>query len=518
VVVSAAQADATPGNNTDREPTNVVAVSGTADLGITKTDLTGPVQQGGFSTYQMEVTNNGTSDADEVRVVDTLDPSMTYVSSSVPCALTPQGLLGCEVGSIVSGASATFVVVVHVDAAAPTGSTLTGPACPGTEDMCNRASVSSLQSDSNASNNSAVVATNVLPTTLISELSLTKSDLGSEPVLPGSNVTYQVVVDNAGPDVAANVMIHDTLDPYMTYVSDDAGCIVSPGGTAAGTHLMCPMGDLPPGTTATLNVVVTIAMNAPVDSTNQDGDCSDVEDICNTAMVSTSSADFNIVNNADSEPTDVSLSLTCNDGVVDVGEECDPVAGEVCNNGIDDDGNGTVDCADPSCQAPGFQSCNGNCLLTPQCLPILDDPAKINWDTVYLHGRFIPNTPADPATDGFRFVLSNANGEFFTAEMLPGEMTPRVRKTLTKWTYKNRNAKLTRNGIYRVGVHHRIEKSGEMGYVFTIQAYGDMSNAVLPRMTSQVYIGDDIAYLTATWLGKTGSWKLNKKTAYATTP
>jgi uncharacterized repeat protein (TIGR01451 family) len=515
VYASATQADSNSANNMDEEPTNVMGVNTTTDLAITKTDLTGQVAAGGFATYELTVTNNGPGLARDAIVVDTLDPNMRFVSATANCTESAPGTLVCPLGDLASGTVAVFRVIVHIEPTTPTAGSFSGPGCPGGQDLCNRATVSSLSMDSNASNNMASVSTDAVAATTISELSLTKSDLGAEPVQPGSNVIYEIAVENAGPGDAADVVVHETLDPYMTHVSDTAGC-TPVGSTGGGTRLDCPLGTIAAGTSATMQIVVAIAANAPVSSTTQDGDCDDAQDICNLASVTTSSSDFNFLDNQDSEPTDVSASLTCNDGVVDPGETCDPVSGEICNNGIDDDNNGLVDCADTVCRDPGYQSCDGNCQITPVCLPILDDPAFVKWNSISFHGRFIPQTPADPFAEGFRYVLSNENGVIYSAELLPGDMRVRTRKNLSKWTWKDTTARKSRglrDGIYRLGIHQRLEKSGDISYVMTILAYGDMSAATLATMTTHIYIGDDVAFLTAEWSGQLGGWRLSRKDA-----
>lgn len=380
--------------------------------------------------------------------------------------------------------------------------------------MCNRASVSSPAADSDPSDNTAEVATDVIATTAVSELSLTKSDLGTEPVLPGSDVTYQIVVSNAGPAAADDVIVYETLDPYMTYVSGSVGCIPTTSSASASATFACPLGTIPAGSSVTLSLVVHIAEDAPVDSTIQDGDCNDIEDVCNDAVVTTSSSDFNVVDNQDSEPTDVSLSPSCGNSIVDPGETCDPPDTEVCNNGLDDDGDLQIDCGDPECQT-SVAGCDGNCQATPACQPILDDPAKIKWNVVYIHGRFNPTTPADPFLEGFRFAVTNEFGEIYSAELLPGDMRMKVGAKTTRWLWKDKTAKNgrgLRNGLYRVGIHTRLRK-GEYSLVFTVIGYGDMARALTPLMTTLVYVGDDSSYLEAEWLGKPGAWYLTQEAA-----
>lgn len=462
------------------------------------------------------MTNSGPDDAADVVVTDTLDPNTTFVSSSIPCS--GGGTLSCDLGTVPFGTSVTFNVVVYIESTAPTGSTLTGPSCPGGEDVCDQVAVTSSTCDPSLSNNEAEVATDVVVPTVFSELTLTKSDVTPEPVLPGDNVTYEIVVFNAGMDDADDVVVYETLDPYMTYVSDDAGCTVTAILTPTGTLLTCPLGTIPPGSSATLTVVVTIALDAPVSSSQQDGNCDTLEDVCNYAVVGTSSSDSDFGDNRDYEPTDVSPAVGCGNGSLDPGEQCDPPSGEVCNNTADDDGDLLVDCADPDCLTPGFQSCDGACQLTPACVPILDDPARLTSRLITVHGRYIPTTDANPALDGFVFLVTNEDGDVYRGRLLPGDMQLVGGKNLLRWVFKDRAARKgagTRDGIYRVGMKQRREPDGSISYPFKIKAFADMSRANEARMTTQVYVGDDVGHLTATWLGEPGRWKLTREQAEA---
>jgi hypothetical protein len=218
----------------------------------------------------------------------------------------------------------------------------------------------------------------------------------------------------------------------------------------------------------------------------------------------------------------------CGNAVIDPGEDCDPPSPEICNNGIDDDGDLLVDGADPECVVPGFQSCNAGCLLTPALVPILDDPAKINVypleaesgtpvrkDFLKIHGRFIPTTVADPLTEGITFMLSNANGEIYQGSLLPGDMEAKIGNTSSRYRFKDKGARALggrplRDGIFQFTMRRKLV-NGYVNYAFKIKVFGNMQRATLRRMTTQVYLGDDVAYLTADWSGPPGRWTLRRK-------
>jgi hypothetical protein len=259
-------------------------------------------------------------------------------------------------------------------------------------------------------------------------------------------------------------------------------------------------------------------MNAPLGSTLEDGDCNTTEDVCNSAIVGTSSSDGTFANNRDSEPTDVAAPVNCGNGNVDPGEQCDPPSAEICNDTVDNDADQLVDCSDPDCLTPGFQSCDGNCQLTAPCVPILNDPARLTWDYFKVHGRYIPTTEANPLLEGFIVQITNTDGTIYRGELKPGDLQLVGGTRLKRWAFRDRGARDgngIRDGLSRVFVKQRMERDGTISYPFKIKAYGDMARAVKKRMTTQVYIGGDVGFLTASWLGEPGRWRLTLKQASA---
>ena len=119
-----------------------ITVNG-ADLAVVKT---GPalVTEGHNLTYHLVATNNGPAAATGVVVKDTLPANSTFVSASAGC-VHAAGIVTCTVGSLASGASSSFDIVVTAGSA---GTTLT-----------NTATVSGNQFDPNLANNSSTVVT-----------------------------------------------------------------------------------------------------------------------------------------------------------------------------------------------------------------------------------------------------------------------------------------------------------------------------------------------------------------------
>jgi uncharacterized repeat protein (TIGR01451 family) len=115
-----------------------------ADLSIMKT---GPAfaQSGGSITYQIAVSNAGPADATNVTVNDPLPAGESLVTAT-PSQGSCAGAVTCNLGTILTGGSATVTIVANVTA--PSGAILT-----------NTATVSGDQPDSNPANNSSTTST-----------------------------------------------------------------------------------------------------------------------------------------------------------------------------------------------------------------------------------------------------------------------------------------------------------------------------------------------------------------------
>jgi cysteine-rich repeat protein len=194
----------------------------------------------------------------------------------------------------------------------------------------------------------------------------------------------------------------------------------------------------------------------------------------------------------------------CGDGIVNVGiEQCDDgnvLDGdgcshdcrlqEICNDLLDNDGDGLIDCEDTDC---------------PPCPPILKDPAFLKFrapgpDYAKIQGGMeaaaVPSL--SPGTEQFGFLFTNPNGVLFRIVLPPGALQPRG---TTAFKYFDANAKRI-GGLFKV-----VLKLKHGVYHVTVKAYGDMSAATVPTMTVQVLIGDDVYFTHATWLRTKTGWK-----------
>src|SRR5207249_521153 len=232
--------------------------------------------------------NAGPNAAVSVTMNDPLPPQTTFQSMPTPAGwscTTPAagstGTVNCTTASFASGATATFTLGVQVSSAALDGSTIS-----------NTATVSSTTADSNTGNNSATATTTVRAQ---ADLAITKTD-SPDPVTPGGTLTYTITVSNAGPNAAASVTMNDPLPPQTTFQSmpTPAGwSCTTPAAGSPGT-VSCTTATLAIGATATFTLAVQVSPAALDGST-----------IANTATVSSTTFDTNLLNNTATATTTV---------------------------------------------------------------------------------------------------------------------------------------------------------------------------------------------------------------------
>jgi uncharacterized repeat protein (TIGR01451 family) len=116
------------------------------------------------------------------------------------------------------------------------------------------------------------------------DLSIIKTD-NPDPVAAGALLNYTLVVANAGPDDAQNVMVVDTLPAGVTFVSSTPS-----QGTCTG--LSCALGTILVNGQA--NIVVVVRVNIGT-----------AGPLLNSAQVSSDTPDPNPRNNRDDEPTTI---------------------------------------------------------------------------------------------------------------------------------------------------------------------------------------------------------------------
>jgi uncharacterized repeat protein (TIGR01451 family) len=131
-----------------------VTAEGGSDLAITKTDAPDPVAVGASLTYTLTVTNNGPDASTDSTVTDILPAGVTFVSATPSQGACSQaaGTVTCTLGPLAVGASAAIPIVVTVDATA-------------LSPLSDTATVTGVETDPLAANNSATAETLISPPT-----------------------------------------------------------------------------------------------------------------------------------------------------------------------------------------------------------------------------------------------------------------------------------------------------------------------------------------------------------------
>jgi uncharacterized repeat protein (TIGR01451 family) len=216
---SSPTADPHPGNNPSA-PAYPNVGPGKANLALAKaTTTTAPVAPGETFSYQLTVTNNGTSDAHAVKVTDQLPAQLSFVSSADGCTA---GVTCPEIGTLATGTSASFVFVVRLL-----------PAYQGNgSDISNSATVSAATADPDPSDNTATAGVPGGSTAApVADLAITAA-APPQPLAPGEMFTVLITVENLGPSTTrspAPVVV--TLPNNVLAESPlPSGCAIDPRG------------------------------------------------------------------------------------------------------------------------------------------------------------------------------------------------------------------------------------------------------------------------------------------------
>jgi uncharacterized repeat protein (TIGR01451 family) len=259
--------------------------SGNADVSVTKNDGVSNVIVGATSVYTITIRNASSILSVAGLPVEDSQPddlsftAWTCAASSGSSCQNPTGT--GPISSAVTLAplgTATYTVTALVDAAsARTSITNTVSVNPSAIGIF----------DPNNGNNTAQ-DTNTITTS--ADVSVTKTSDRANPAV-GSAVTFTITVANAGPSVAQGVTASDTLPAGYTLVSatPSVGSFVDPVWT---------IGDMAPGTSATLLVVATVNPAGPY---------------TNTVTVTSTTNDPNTANNSSNvTPAPVALRIEKN--------------------------------------------------------------------------------------------------------------------------------------------------------------------------------------------------------------
>ncbi|KQQ92939.1 hypothetical protein ASF62_14210 [Leifsonia sp. Leaf325] len=279
--VTSTTTDTDPSNNSASADTEV---TGDADLVVTKTATPNPAVAGSPITYTITAANSGPSTSRDIVLDDLLPPEFDFASatpSQGTCDAPVDSALACDIGDIVTGATATLEVVMDIPAD-----------YTGTPDAVETVTATSGTSDPDETNNTA----SWTATTQVSaDLSISKQAPAT--AASGSRFSYTISPRNVGPSSSAETIVTDPLPADVTFVSATDPC------TAADDIVTCDLGTLDPGEEPELTVTVQVGGNVNIRTL-----------LSNTATVASSTLDPSEANNSATAVTEttaiVDLSVT----------------------------------------------------------------------------------------------------------------------------------------------------------------------------------------------------------------
>jgi uncharacterized repeat protein (TIGR01451 family) len=332
VSVTSSVEDPTLADNSDTETTNVTRDN---DLTLTKTAPASAVRTNNFQ-YSLTVRNNGTVNATNVVVSDTLPTQVTFVSatpSQGSCSFA-SGDVTCNLGTLAGQADATITITV-------TAATISGG-------FNNTATVTATEADPDLANNSDTAVTQIIGT---ADISVTKLDT-PDPVALGQDLTYTIVVTNNGPDPSTNVELFDVLPDDVQFVSVStsfAGVCTQGSGMVS-----CGFPDL--GAEESVTVIIVVKPTAICDlvnsvSVNNTNDfdpnsANNTATTSTTVIVGTGSANLAVTKSGSPDPVQIGSNLTYTITVSNAGP--DAATSVVLNDFLPDSNNVTFVSVTPS--------------------------------------------------------------------------------------------------------------------------------------------------------------------------
>ena len=186
-------------------------------MAITKTVTPNIAIQGDTITISFVVENNGLADAFDVNVTDVLDAHYEPPRPPPPSPRRPgsrtrraSSTITYAGGIIPDGESRTFVMT-----AALVTPLAAGTVVPNTATVTD---ATTLPGAATGERNEPEVSSQANVNSVAPDLVLTKDD-GVTTVVPGADVTYQLIITNVGGFQATGVTLADTLPPGLTFVS-----------------------------------------------------------------------------------------------------------------------------------------------------------------------------------------------------------------------------------------------------------------------------------------------------------
>ncbi|HET6248072.1 MAG TPA: LEPR-XLL domain-containing protein [Tepidisphaeraceae bacterium] len=248
-------------NNTNDSSTATSTVDTAADISVVKT---GPATAiaGNDITYTITIHNAGPSDSPAEGLSDGLTGDVSNTNLTL---VSGPDLLS----TLPAGGTTVFSFTAHVNSKAADAS-----------QVVNTVDISGVITDPNPLNNESVVTT-----TISTEADVSVVTTGPATIIAGQSITYNITVTNNGPSDAQGVLLSDTLPPGTSAVS-----FMQDSGPNNGSTL-------PVGGVETFTLLITTNPMAAEGTM-----------LVNTANVTTTTFDPDIVNNSSSVTTTIADS------------------------------------------------------------------------------------------------------------------------------------------------------------------------------------------------------------------
>lgn len=293
-----------------------------ADLGLTKTHPGATVTAGTGTTFTLTVTNHGPSDA----------PGPIVVTDEVPAGLPLDGAPSpdggtCTVGTTTSSGgqpvTCTLAAGLARNGTWEIEVPVLVPATASPATITNTATVAGPATLDEGADTHANTASDDVVVVRAADLSITKTaSLASVVAGATTGVTYTLVVENAGPSVAAATTVVDALPAGLAPVSatsSDGTC------TITGQTISCDLGDL-----LEADGPVTITVVARVRSSVADG-----TSITNTATASSTTPDVDGSGpTSDSDDATITVDTDATLSIVKTAEATSVRAGDTAAFGL----------------------------------------------------------------------------------------------------------------------------------------------------------------------------------------
>ena len=301
--------DPNPDNNTD---TIIVNVNDAADLAVNKIGSPNPVNNGEVLTYTVNVTNNGPNTAENIVLTDDIPESILNAEYSLDGGTTFNPWISpLNIGNLVPNTNKEILIRGTVNSIPDTA-------------IENTVTVMSDTPDPDLSNNTDTFINGVND---LADLSITKTG-DPKPVIAGELITYTLVVTNAGPSIAENVILTDNLSQDILNAEYSLD-----GGTTFNSWISpLNIGNLAPNTNK--EILIRGTVNSGVLNST----------LSNVTTVTSDIPDPDPSNNIDTE--EIPIMVEADLSVTKIGTPNSVIAGETLNYSILVTNNGPSDAND----------------------------------------------------------------------------------------------------------------------------------------------------------------------------